>query len=373
MPHFNEPTDSPTHSDVPFRVAFSHVTGVGPARMSALERHFDSLEEAWGADRTRLRQAGLDKRTTDEIESTRTTLDPHDAYTRMLDAGITALTPEDDRYPRRLKEIPDPPPLLYVRGDLIERDEWSLAVVGTRRPTAYGQQVTRALSAELAGSGLTIVSGLARGVDGIAHETALEHGGRTLAVVACGLDRVYPPEHKPLAARILDSGGAMLSEYPLGTRPDARYFPRRNRIIAGMTLGTLVTEAGEKSGTWHTVTSALDQGREVFAVPGPITSEQSTGANNVIKRGLGKLVTCAQDILEELNLGPIERQAELVEQLPEDPVEAVLLERIGSEAIHVDELSRILQQPVHETAAAMATLELKGLIHQVGPMTYARR
>ena len=140
-----------------------------------------------------------------------------------------------------------------------------------------------------------------------------------------------------------------------------------------MTLGTLVTEAGEKSGTWHTVTSALDQGREVFAVPGPITSEQSTGANNVIKRGLGKLVTCAKDILEELNLGPIERQAELVEQLPEDPAEAKLLERIGREAIHVDELSRILQQPVHETAAAMATLELKGLIHQVGPMTYARR
>ncbi len=373
MPHFNEPAANPADSDVPFRVAFSHVTGIGPARMSALDRYFESLEEAWRADRTQLREAGLDKRTVDELESTRATLDPSEAYAHMLDAGITALTPDDDSYPRRLKEIHDPPPLMYIRGELADRDEWSLAIVGTRRPTAYGQQVTRTLTTDLARSGLTIVSGLARGVDGIAHETALECGGRTIAVVACGLDRVYPPEHKPLAARILESGGAMLSEYPLGTRPDARYFPRRNRIIAGMTLGTLVTEAGEKSGTWHTVTSALDQGREVFAVPGPITSEQSTGANNVIKRGLGKLVTCAQDVLEELNLGPIERQAELVEQLPEDPVEAKLLERIGREAIHVDELSRILQQPVHETAAAMATLELKGLIHQVGPMTYARR
>ncbi|MDE2967496.1 MAG: DNA-processing protein DprA [Chloroflexota bacterium] len=369
MPHFTQPSAD----DVQFRVAFSHVTGIGPARMAGLERFFDGLEDAWQADRSQLRQAGLDNRTVDEIETTRATLDPAEAYQRTLEAGIAALKPDDDEYPRRLREIPDPPPLLYVRGELLERDEWSLAVVGTRRPTPYGVQATRSLAADLAAAGLTIVSGLARGVDGIAHETTLDQNGRTLAVVASGLDHVYPPEHKPLAGRILDSGGAMLSEYPLGKRPDARYFPRRNRIIAGMTLGTLVTEAGEKSGTWHTVTSALDQGREVFAVPGPITSEQSAGANNVIKRGLGKLVTCAQDVLDELNLGPIERQAELVEQLPEDPMEALLLERLGSEPIHVDELSRLIQQPVHETAAAMATLELKGFIHQVGPMTYARR
>lgn len=369
MPHTSEHTPS----DAAFRVAFSHVTGIGPARMSALERFFGDLDEAWRADRSALREAGLDQRTIEELETTRATLDPFEAYERMQEAGISALTPDDDGFPRRLREIHDPPPLLYVRGSLVDRDEWSLAIVGTRRPTPYGVQVTRSLAAELASAGLTIVSGLARGVDGIAHETTLEHGGRTLAVVASGLDRVYPPEHKGMAARILESGGALLSEYPLRTRPDARYFPRRNRIIAGITLGTLVTEAGEKSGTWHTVTAALDQGREVFAVPGPITSEQSTGANNVIKRGLGKLVTNGADVLEELNVGPIERQAQLVEQLPEDPTEAALLERISHEPIHVDELSRVLQQPVQETAAAMATLELKGLIQQVGPMTYARR
>lgn len=365
--------DQSMNSDMPYRVAFSHVTGIGPARMNALERTFETLADAWSADRSMLQQAGLDASTVDEFESTRAMQDPFEAYERMIDAGVTALTTEDDGYPRRLREIADPPPLLYVKGELSERDEWSIAIVGTRRPTAYGRQVTRSLARELADSGLTVVSGLARGVDGIAHETALERGARTVAVVASGLDRVYPPEHQGLAAQILDSGGAWISEYPLGTRPDARFFPRRNRIIAGVTLGTLVTEAGEKSGTWHTVTSALDQGREVFAVPGPITSEQSTGANNVIKRGLGKLVTCAQDVLDELNVGPIERQAELAEQLPEDPVEAMLLQQIGSEPIHVDELSRLLQRPVHETAAAMATLELKGLIHQVGPMTYARR
>ena len=369
MPHNTEPPAD----DLQFRVAFSHVTGIGPARMSALEHYFGGLEEAWRADRTGLREAGLDKRAIEELETTRSTLDPAEAYGRMLDAGITALTVDDDAYPRRLKEIPDPPPLIYLRGEILDRDEWSLAIVGTRRPTPYGNQITRKLAGELSDQGLTIVSGLARGVDGIAHEATLDHRGHTIAVVASGLDIVYPSDHRQLASRILDSGGAILTEYPIGMPPLGTFFPRRNRIISGVTLGTLVTEAGEKSGTLHTVNAALDQGREVFAVPGPITSKQSKGTNKVIQAGEGKLVTCTEDILDELNVGPIERQAQLAEQLPEDPAEAALLERIGHNPIHVDELSRLLQQPVHETAAAMATLELKGLIHQVGPMTYARR
>ena len=206
--------DQSTNPDAPYRVAFSHVTGIGPARMTALERRFETLAHAWSADRTMLREAGLDGRTVDEFESTRATLDPFEAYERMLDAGVNALTVEDDGYPRRLREIADPPPLLYVKGELAERDEWSIAIVGTRRPTAYGRQVTSSLAGELADSGLTIVSGLARGVDGIAHETALERGARTVAVVASGLDRVYPPEHQGLAAQILESGGAC----PAGTR-----------------------------------------------------------------------------------------------------------------------------------------------------------
>ncbi len=371
MPH---PSNSSQEDvdDAIYRVAFSHAPGIGSTRVLTLERAFGTLEAAWNADRSSLLASGLESRIIDEFESARAKLDPPEAYSKMIEAGVRAIQPGDDGFPRRLREIPDPPSLLYVLGELQERDEWSLAVVGTRRPTAYGRQVTKALVGELTDAGLTIVSGLARGVDGIAHETALERDGRTIAVVACGLDRVYPPEHKRLQTHILDSGGAILSEYPLGMPPDGRFFPRRNRIIAGVSLGALVTEAGEKSGTWHTVTSALDQGREVFAVPGPITSEQSMGANNVIKRGLGKLVGSAQDVLEELDIGPIERQVELSEHLPEDPVEALLLQRIGSEPIHVDELSRLIQQPVHETAAATATLELRGLIHQVGPMTYAR-
>lgn len=358
--------------DISYRVAFSHVTGIGPLRLAALEKYFDSLADAWRADRSMLAEAGLDKNSVEQLETTRATLDPSETYARHRDAGVSMIRPIDPDYPRRLREIHDPP-LIYVKGQLLERDEWSIAVVGTRRPTDYGKQVTRMIATELAASGLTIVSGLAYGVDALAHRAALERGARTIAVVANGLDIVYPRQHKGLAAEIFDSGGAIISENPLGTPPDARQFPRRNRIIAGVSLGTLVTEASEKSGTWHTVTAALDQNREVFAVPGPITSSQSDGANNVIKRGLGKLVTCAEDVLEELDIGPVERQAELVEQLPEDPVESLLLEHIGTEPIHVDELSRLIGQPVQDTAAAMATLELKGLIQQVGSMTYARR
>ena len=341
--------------------------------MAALEQHFESLAEAWQADRSALRAAGLDQRAMNELERRRAEIDPQAELERVAALGLLAVSLHDPDYPRRLREVPDPPALLYIRGSLSERDEWSLAVVGTRRPTAYGRQVTRQLASELADTGLTIISGLARGVDAIAHETALERGARTVAVVAGGLDTVYPPEHKDLANRIVEQGGAIVSEYPLGRTSRADHFPRRNRIIAGLTLGTLVTEASEKSGTWHTVNSALDYNREVFAVPGPITSPQSSGANQIIKTAHAKLVTCVEDIASELQLGPVERQATLTEQLPADPTEAKLLELIGPEPIHVDLLARAADLPVHDVTAALATLELKGMIHEVGPLSYARR
>ncbi len=363
----------PSINDIAYRVAFSFVAGIGPVRMAALEQHFDSLAEAWSADRSALREAGLDQRALTELETRRAQIDPAAELERVTASGLSAVSHHDPSYPRRLREVPDPPALLYVRGTLSERDEWSLAIVGTRRPTPYGLQVTRQLTLELADAGLTIVSGLARGIDAIAHETALERGARTIAVVAGGLDKVYPPEHKDLAKRIVAQGGAIVSEYPLGRTSRAEHFPRRNRIIAGLTLGTLVTEASEKSGTWHTVNSALDYNREVFAVPGPITSAQSSGANQIIKTAHAKLVTSVDDISSELQLGPIERQATLTEQLPEDPTEAALLALIGPEPIHVDFLARAADMPVHEVTAALATLELKGMIHEVGSLTYARR
>ena len=275
--------------ELAYRIAFSFVSGIGPVRMRGLEQRFETLEAAWHGDPSGWREAGLDAAAIERLSAARTALNPAQERTRVEEAGLQALSWHDERYPKRLSQIADPPPLLYLYGELAERDEWSIAVVGTRRPSAYGRQVTESLSAELADAGVTLVSGLARGVDGIAHQTALARGGRTVAVVAGGIDKLYPPEHKPLAARIVDAGaGAVVSEYPLGARPKADNFPRRNRILAGMTLGTLVTEAGKKSGTWHTVTSALDQGREVFVVPGRITSPESEGANLIIQRGPGQ-------------------------------------------------------------------------------------
>ena len=355
------------------RIAFSFVTGIGPARMRQLEAGFDSLAAAWRADETALRRAGLDRASIAQLGEERAKLDPQAELERVAAQGMTALSWHDERYPRRLKEIADPPPLLYMDGDLIDRDEWSVAVVGTRRPTPYGVQITRQFSADLADAGITVVSGLARGVDGAAHETALQRGGRTVAVVAGGLDRLYPPEHKSLARRIVESKqGAILSEHPLGRRPRAENFPRRNRILAGMTLGTLVTEASRKSGTWHTVNSALDQNREVFAVPGPITSKQSEGANHIIQSSHGKLVVSVDDILSELNLEQAERQIELSAALPEDPTEAKLLGLLGAEPTYINDLARAAQMPVHEASAALTMLELKGLVDTVAEMTYVR-
>ena len=359
--------------ELAYRIAFSFVSGIGPVRMRGLEARFESLEAAWQGEPEGWREAGLDAGTIEHLEETRGKINPAEERTRVEDKGIQAISWHDEAYPKRLTQIADPPPLLYVYGELADRDEWSIAVVGTRRPSPYGKQITQSLSEELVDAGLTIVSGLAYGVDGIAHEAALERGGRTVAVVAGGIDKLYPREHRSLAARIVDSGsGAVVTEYPLGARPKADNFPRRNRILAGMTLGTLVTEAGKKSGTWHTVTSALDQGREVFSAPGRITSKESEGTNLIIQRGLGKLVTGAADILEELQIEHVERQIELSAQLPEDPMQAAVLGALGPEPLHVDLVSRAAGAPASEVSAALAMLELKGMVRQVGPMLYVR-
>lgn len=359
--------------ELAYRIAFSFVSGIGPARMRGLEQRFETLEAAWHSEHAAWREAGLDAAAIEQLEAARGSIIPVQKRTEMEEAGVSAISWHDPRYPSRLAQIADPPPLLYVYGEIADRDEWSVAVVGTRRPSAYGRQVTESLTAEIVDAGVCIVSGLARGVDGIAHETALARDGRTIAVVAGGIDKLYPPEHKQLATRIVDGGsGAVVTEYPLGARPKAENFPRRNRILAGMTLGTLVTEAGRKSGTWHTVTSALDQGREVFVVPGRITSPQSEGANLIIQRGLGKLISCAADLLEELQIDQAERQISLSEQLPEDPTQAAVLNVLGAEPLHVDEAARAARIPANEVSAALAMLELKGLVRQVGPMLYVR-
>ena len=220
-------------------IALSRVPRIGRARFMALERHFGTLEAAWHAGPHDLQAAGIDSRTALRVVSRRATIDPDHEIERLQAAGARALTWHDDDYPSRLKEIYDLPPVLYVRGELAAEDERLIAVVGTRKPTAYGREAARTLSHDLARAGVTIVSGLARGVDGIAHRAALEAGQRTIAVLGSGIDVIYPREHSALADEIVQNG-AILSEHPLGTRPDAQNFPRRNRIMSGMTLGTVV-------------------------------------------------------------------------------------------------------------------------------------
>jgi DNA processing protein len=249
-------------------------------------------------------------------------------------------------------------------------DSWSVAVVGTRRLTSYGRQITRELVAGLARSNVTIVSGLARGIDGIAHKTALDVGGRTIAVLGSGLASIYPPEHRGMARQIVDNGqGAVISEYSLDTPPDAKNFPPRNRIISGLSLGTIVVEAGERSGALITADFAAEQDREVFAVPGNINSHASRGPNRLIQQG-AKLVSNVEDVLEELNLTMVTQQVAVQIALPESAEEAALLAHLSPQPVHVDELTRASGLTSAEVGSTLALMELKGMVQQVGGMKY---
>ena len=358
--------------DLPYWIAFTRVPFVGRVRIGLLEERFGSLEAAWGASAGELRAAGLDTRVVSAITEVRTKIDPHDELDRVQKAGVDVLTWHDPTYPRLLREIDDLPPVLYVRGELTDDDQRSVTIVGTRKPTAYGKEAARHLSGDLASAGVTVVSGLARGIDGIAHRAALEAGGRTLGVMGSGLDVPYPPEHAGLMRQMAENG-AVISEYPLGTKPDARHFPRRNRLLSGLSLGTLVIEAPERSGTFSTIRSALEQNREVLFVPGSIYSPASALTNQMIREG-AKLVMNAEDVLEELNLGAATAHQSPLPGLDE-PVsgdEAAIYEVLNLDPQHIDDLSRRTEIPVTRVMGALSVMELRGQVRQVGRMNFIR-
>ena len=402
----------PDMNDIKYWVALNRVPQLGPVRFKRLEAHFGLLEHAWNAGLAQLRAAGLEDRPAQEVLAARARVDPDAEMERLGKAEVRVLDWNHAVYPRRLKEIHDPPPLLYVKGDILPEDERSLAIVGTRSPTTYGREVASTLATGLANSGICIISGLARGIDGIAHRATLDAGGRTIAVVANGLDMVYPGEHTELARQI-QAHGAVVSEYPLGVRPDAKGFPRRNRLISGMSLGSLVVEAAEGSGARWTVYHALEQDREVFCVPGSIFSPASSFTNRMIQEG-AKLVSNHRDVLEELNLGALgqpvaARQGELsfdptksdaakpdpaklnpakpgssdsdrqepvvyaaASTEPLDPEEAAILQHIEGEPLHIDDLGRKAGLPITSVSCVLTMLELKGMVKQVGCMHYIR-
>jgi len=337
--------------------------------LGQLESYFGSLEPAWKAPLGEMKRAGLDSPALRAIDQWRAKIDPDTEMEKLEKHHVRVLTCKDTDYPKRLKEIYDYPPVIYIKGSLLPEDEWCLAVVGTRRVTVYGKQITEEIVTDLAQNKITIVSGLAKGIDTVAHRSALNAGGRTLAVFASGLDIIYPAENEKLARDIMEHG-AIISEYPIGAKPRAENFPRRNRILSGLSLGVLVTEADEDSGALITARDALEQNREVFAIPGSILSPASRGTNHIIQAGEAKLVRTYTDILEELNLTTVARQMEMRELLPDTETESLLITQLGAEPSHIDEVCRKSGLPAATVSSTLAMMELKGLVKQVGTMNY---
>ena len=349
-------------------VAFSLVKGIGAVRFQTLLDYFGDPQIAWRAPTQGLRDAGLSEKIVENLVQLRSSKDLEKIWNELAAKGISVLILPDETYPRRLRELEQPPPVLYVHGELIPDDEWAVAVVGTRRVTAYGRQVAEDIAGTLARNGITVISGLARGVDSIAHQAALSAGGRTVAVLGSGLDRIYPPENRRLSEQIATSG-ALISDYPPGTPPEASNFPPRNRLISGLSLAVVIVEAGQTSGALITAAFAADQGREVFAVPGNITTPGSKGTNRLIQDGAQPLLN-PEEILEALELTMVAEHRTARVALPADAVEASLFETLGREPLHIDEIRTRTDFPIEKVTATLALMELKGMVRQVGGMNY---
>jgi DNA processing protein len=351
-------------------LGFSRAAGIGAVRLRVLLDRYGSIEAAWNASEASLQRSNIGAHAIAGLLSARRTLDLDAELARLEALGFDLLTWDEEAFPGTLLEIASPPVALYRNGAVTSEDRIAVAIVGTRRPTPYGQAVARDLATAVAVHGITVVSGLARGIDSVAHRAALDAGGRTIAVLGSGLDEVYPPEHRSLAGEIAQAG-AVLSEFPLGAKPDGANFPVRNRIVAGLAQATVVVEAGESSGALITADFAAEQGREVFAVPGSIYSRVSRGTNRLILAGATPLAS-AEDILEALRLPSRVDLAEVERSEPEGELAASLMALLSDEPVHADELVARTRQASSEVLAALAMLELEGRAVQVGGMNFVR-
>jgi DNA processing protein len=366
------PSEALSLDELQYWIAFSRVLGIGPVRFKLLLDFFQGdVAAAWKADHKTLVAAGIESRISEKFIRQRTSINPEHELERLEHLRIRVITWKDASYPPLLRKIEYAPTVLYVCGTFTDDDRrYSLGIVGTRKMSSYGRLVTERFASELARGKVTIVSGLAQGVDTIAHTAALDSAGRTIAVIASGLDYIYPPANYHLARRIVESGqGALVTPFPLGVRPESGNFPARNHIISGLSLGVLVTEAPERSGALITATAALNQGREVFSVPGGIFSPSGAGVNKLIQDGAHP-VTNVNDILASLNLHMIPQQTEARTILPETPEEQTLLNLLSHEARHIDELIRESGLPANEISSTLTMMELKGMVKEVGGMQY---
>lgn len=360
-------------NNLQFWLGLNLIKGIGSGRLRGLHRYFHGdMEAAWRAPFTELLQAGLDTETAERLQQRRKSLNIAGSLERLAELGASICTIDDPNYPTLLAEIPDAPPMFYYKGVLLPTEERALAIVGTRRATSYGREMAYDMAAALSAQGVTIVSGLALGIDAAAHQGALDHNGRTIAVLANGIDSIYPADNQSLAEAIVEQEqGLIITEHPPKTAPDGRHFPVRNRLISGLALGVLIVEAGVGSGALTTASLAAEQGREVFAIPGNINRPNSQGTNRLIQDG-AKLVMTPEDILEELNLShQLVQTRQVAEQVaPSDDSERFLLSLIELEPLHVDDIAIQSSMSIQEVNVKMMQLFLKGLVKEIAPQTY---
>lgn len=358
--------------ELPYYISFSVFPGIGPVRFRLLREYFGSAEAAWKASSERLRKTGLGETLLASFDTFRKTFDVEGYCTHLDSLHVHCLMREDSKYPKLLREIPDAPFLLYVLGKRgtvpIDMDN-TIGVVGTRQITPYGKDVTERLVTGLVDAGCTIVSGMAYGVDAVAHQAAMDAGGKTIAVLGCGIDIIAPPSNASLYHAIATGGGAIVSEMPLGMRPNKGLFPARNRIISGLSLGVVVTEGADDSGALITARNAAEQGRDVFAVPGPITSPLSRGPARLLKNG-AKLVESAEDIIDELGLakGTGGRTKRVVTGATKE--EQKILDMLSGGQQHVDAIVRATNLTMSVVAATLTVLEIKGIAKDYGEKVY---
>ena len=358
-------------NDTDAYIGFSLMPGIGPLRFKLLKDYFGSALVAWNVSLQQLRELGLGEKLTQSFDSFRQAFEVKKYSQEWARKEISIITQIDSEYPRLLLEIADPPIALYCKGKLPHVAGPWLGVVGTRKPTTYGREITEKIALELAQQGIVIVSGLARGIDAIAHRMAIIAKTPTIAVLGCGVDIVYPPEHKELYAEIIKTGGAIISEVPPGHTVARGLFPARNRIISGLSLGVIVTEGAEDSGSLITARLALEQGREVFAIPGPITSYLSAGPTKLIKQG-AKVVTGVDDILEEFKL--TKKQFKNLNNgnsyKGATPQQQTIIDLIAAGTLHFDDIVRNSKLPAAEVGSLLTILELNGVLKNLGEGKY---
>ena len=359
-------------NNTPYLLALHSIDGLGPIRLKAVLNYFKDPKIAWEAEGVEFQKIGIPRNTVEILLEIRRNLDPLEYAKSIEDSGIKWMSVFDEEYPKSLSLIYDPPTVIYFKGEILPIDEQAIAVVGTRKITGYGTVVTKQFVRGLVSAGLTIVSGLARGVDSVAHQTTLESGGRTLAILGGGLNRIFPPENISLAKKISEGHGAVISEFPPDYPSLPGNFPSRNRIISGLSRAVLVTEAASDSGSLITARVALEQGRDVYAVPGPITSDLSMGPIDLIKEG-ARPVTSATEILEDLGLTRImNNESRIMDRTKLSENENKILDCLDNENRHIDELCRLLHLTAAEVSANLLKMEMAGIVISLGSGNYCK-